>query len=574
VAAAPAEDGKNRYIKMKWLIFAIFLACMLLSCSTSSSTIKDAPNKAPSVFIDSISPSEIISGESVSFAGHGSDIDGTVITYKWRSSIDGDLSTKPSFSTYFLSEGKHTILFKVQDNTGNWSDEISRTLTVISGKSVPSPVIDFFQVTPGRISLGSSATISWHITNATTAFIDQEIGNVALDGNLKVNPILSTEYTLTATNEGSNTSSRQVTILVVPARTGLPVINSFAADPGNIMIGNSATLRWNISNADFVKVDPDLGTVEPIGSAPVKPSKTTSYTIVAYNSVGIVLSTTQIMVTTAQVSGIPDLVITGMGKVDTATGTIIGYTVKNQGTNDAPPSTTRLYANGIFRASDALGVVPAGDSVSRQISSWLYNPSTSVIKVILDADNNLVESDKNNNSKQIALPVRTVFDFIENARSAAWGVEYPYKSLVFGDTTVEKNGFVTYLSNARMEDASTPTRVLETRPYSIFNGRIIGEYNINLPVKSGDAFYGLAGLLEGGQMGGVELWGYIRQHGQADWEVLVPGVADTYDYRIKAIGELVPPYYFGKNVDIKLEVHADGEPLQDWAAWIEAKIIR
>jgi hypothetical protein len=560
--------------KMKRLIFAIFLLCVTIGCSTISSTLKDAPNKAPSAFIDSVSPTEVISGEPVSFVGHGSDTDGTIIAYKWRSSIDGELSTEPKFSTYLLSEEKHTILFQVQDNKGAWSSEISRALLVISGKSVPAPVIDFFQATPGRISLGDPATISWHITDATTAFIDQGIGNVALDGNLKLNPILSTQYTLTASNEGSNSSSRQVTVLVVPVRTGLPVIISFAADPGNIMTGNSATIRWNISNADFVKVDPDLGAVEPIGSATVKPSKTTSYTIVAYNSVGIVLSTTQLMVTTAHVSGSADLVIAGMGKIDTATGAIIGYTVKNQGTNDAPPSTTRLYANGIFRALDALGAVPAGSSVSRQISSWLYNPSTNVIKVILDADNNLAESDKNNNSKQMALPVRTIFDFIENASSAAWGVEYPYKSLVFGDTTVEKSGFVTYHNNSKMEDATSPVRVLETRPYSIYNGWIMGDYNINLQVNPGDAFYGLVGLLEGGQMGGVEFWVYIRQHGQANWEVLVPGVADTYDYRIKAISELIPPYYFGKNVDIRLAVNTDGEPLQDWAAWIEAKIIR
>jgi hypothetical protein len=37
---------------------------------------------------------------------------------------------------------------------------------------------------------------------------------------------------------------------------------------------------------------------------------------------------------------------------------------------------------------------------------------------------------------------------------------------------------------------------------------------------------------------------------------------------------LISPVYFGKNVDFSLVVSTHGEPLQDRAAWIEAKILR
>jgi hypothetical protein len=87
-------------------------------------------NQIPTASIDSISPNPVTQGQSVSFNGHGNDIDGSIVAYEWRSSIDGQLSTLSSFSSSSLSTGTHTIYFKVQDNTGEWSMEDTRTLTV------------------------------------------------------------------------------------------------------------------------------------------------------------------------------------------------------------------------------------------------------------------------------------------------------------------------------------------------------------------------------------------------------------------------------------------------------------
>ena len=62
--------------------------------------------------------------------GNGSDSDGQVVGYNWRSSRDGELSTQARFNTRNLSVGQHTIYFKVQDNDGDWSEEITRKVTV------------------------------------------------------------------------------------------------------------------------------------------------------------------------------------------------------------------------------------------------------------------------------------------------------------------------------------------------------------------------------------------------------------------------------------------------------------
>ncbi|MBZ0157892.1 MAG: chitobiase/beta-hexosaminidase C-terminal domain-containing protein, partial [Alphaproteobacteria bacterium] len=91
-------------------------------------------NTPPVGYIDSISPSSITAGELVTFTGHGTDADGTITGYNWRSSISGQLSAATSFSTSALPAGTHTIYFKVQDNTGEWSTEVNQSLTVSQGQ--------------------------------------------------------------------------------------------------------------------------------------------------------------------------------------------------------------------------------------------------------------------------------------------------------------------------------------------------------------------------------------------------------------------------------------------------------
>ena len=57
----------------------------------------------------------------------------TIVEYYWYSSIDRFLSNKKSFNSTNLSNGTHTIIFKIQDNNGTWSDVDSEKL-IINGK--------------------------------------------------------------------------------------------------------------------------------------------------------------------------------------------------------------------------------------------------------------------------------------------------------------------------------------------------------------------------------------------------------------------------------------------------------
>jgi hypothetical protein len=100
--------------------------------------------KKPTAIIDSITPDPAEQGtDTVSFTGHGTDPDGSVVAYNWRSSIDGQLSTSTSFTkpASELSVGTHTLYFKVQDDDGAWSTEVSEDLTINSAN--PPPVASF-----------------------------------------------------------------------------------------------------------------------------------------------------------------------------------------------------------------------------------------------------------------------------------------------------------------------------------------------------------------------------------------------------------------------------------------------
>lgn len=95
----------------------------------------------PTAYIDSISPSPAVAGQAVQFTGRGTDPDGTVSAYEWKSSIDGFLSDSAGFTTSKLSVGTHSISLRVQDDAGIWSNPMVQVLVVQSGSSTPTEII-------------------------------------------------------------------------------------------------------------------------------------------------------------------------------------------------------------------------------------------------------------------------------------------------------------------------------------------------------------------------------------------------------------------------------------------------
>lgn len=120
------------------------------------------PNAAPVATISSITPNPVQLGQAITFAGSGTDSDGTIIGYKWRSSISGTVSSQASFQTSGLPAGNHTIYFSVEDNQGAWSPEASTVIVITSStngaNSAPAsglPTVDWIVLACALAGVGA-----------------------------------------------------------------------------------------------------------------------------------------------------------------------------------------------------------------------------------------------------------------------------------------------------------------------------------------------------------------------------------------------------------------------------------
>jgi hypothetical protein len=62
------------------------------------------------------------------------------------------------------------------------------------------------------------------------------------------------------------------------------IISDFSVTPSPVIQGDNATLRWVVSGATTVTIDPDVGKVPASGSMPVHPALTTTYSLTAVNN--------------------------------------------------------------------------------------------------------------------------------------------------------------------------------------------------------------------------------------------------------------------------------------------------
>ena len=123
-------------------------------------TVSLPPNKAPAARIASILPDPATLGETVTFTGDAYDTDGTVVSYCWTSSLDGDLSTEKTFSTTALSLGTHTIGFRVRDDRDDWSPLVTRNLEVQPRPVNRPPTATIISISPSPAYAGQSVKLT------------------------------------------------------------------------------------------------------------------------------------------------------------------------------------------------------------------------------------------------------------------------------------------------------------------------------------------------------------------------------------------------------------------------------
>ncbi len=87
---------------------------------------------------------------------------------------------------------------------------------------------------------------------------------------------------------------------VAPAKPAAPVVAQFTAEPTSILIGQSSTLRWQVTgDVSGVTIDQTIGTVQNTGSRRVFPSRSTTYMLTATGPGGGVTSSVTVRVAEA-----------------------------------------------------------------------------------------------------------------------------------------------------------------------------------------------------------------------------------------------------------------------------------
>jgi peptidoglycan-associated lipoprotein len=81
------------------------------------------------------------------------------------------------------------------------------------------------------------------------------------------------------------------------AINGAPVVTEFVVEPSSVERGQSAVLRWTVTNANSVSINTGIGTVASIGTRRVNPTDTTTYTLSASGPLGQISATATLTIT-------------------------------------------------------------------------------------------------------------------------------------------------------------------------------------------------------------------------------------------------------------------------------------
>lgn len=166
-----------------------------------------------------------------------------------------------------------------------------------------------------------------------------------------------------------------------------------------------------------------------------------------------------------------------------------------------------------------------------------------------------------------------LYHFVDEAPSAIW-----YNNV--GDTITFHNdaecllddskGFACWRDNRSLEDGSTPARFLVTHPKWEPPGGITGRYEVDEVIQAGDVFRTKIGFVAGGFAGDAKwVLGYYDggiYHALADKTKGYNSSLEDFNVDLSSLA--------GKKVDFTLTVWAGATSAQDWAIWLDAKIVR
>ncbi len=202
-----------------------------------------------------------------------------------------------------LSAGRHTVRMEYFEAGG---EGLAQLVVEEDASTPPPPVppqIQAFAAQPATVDAGGTSILTWS-TNHTAACTATGgwSGEQSPNGSATVRPQATTTYGLTCRNAQGDTTSASATVSV---RNGPPpappAIARFSAAPSRVQTGDSARLSWQATGAAACTASGGWsGARAPEGEELVRPTASTSYTLICSNSTGqTATATTQVAVDAA-----------------------------------------------------------------------------------------------------------------------------------------------------------------------------------------------------------------------------------------------------------------------------------
>jgi hypothetical protein len=163
------------------------------------------------------------------------------------------------------------------------------------------------------------------------------------------------------------------------------------------------------------------------------------------------------------------------------------------------------------------------------------------------------------------------FDLHTRATDASWVGSAAGVVTTFGGPDTDINGFAMYRNSQKLEDSTSPTKILEIHPQFVNNGVMTGLYPA-YTVVAGEHFKAKIGFLAKADgtcgVGNAKFQLNYKEAGVlkplGEWTETCDGTMKDVDVDLSSIA--------GKNVQFALAVLANGPADQDWAVWVSPRV--
>jgi len=163
------------------------------------------------------------------------------------------------------------------------------------------------------------------------------------------------------------------------------------------------------------------------------------------------------------------------------------------------------------------------------------------------------------------------YDLHTRAIDASWVGSAAGVVTTFGGPDTDTNGFAMYRNNQKLEDGTSPAKILEIHPQLVNNGVMTGLYPA-YTVVAGEHFKARIGFLAKADgtcgVGNAKFQFNYKESGVlkplGEWSETCDGAMKDVDVDLSSIA--------GKNVQFALAVLANGPADQDWAVWVSPRV--